>query len=348
MSAYAGPSPIPQSFGLGRRRFLPGVHPPDRRPRRRRDEHWRPQWGDGAPVRPERAEPACQRHQRRRPAVRPRRAGSRSARLFGQACGRNGWHSGTSYVTPEGRVIDTGNGNASHSEGQGWGMMAAQAANDARNLCHDPYTTGPSSNLGRRPVRPAARLALQADRRERRCQDLNNATDGDLFIAAALARAAGALEPAGLRRGGDAHRPAPSWAWSARRARARCCCPVPPDSRRRTASSSIHPTMHSPCSTTWPPLAPSPQWEALRQRRDRDDPAGPLRQVDAAAGLAARGPGRRVRWTSRRAGRRASPGTRSGFRCTCRVGRHRRRAGAWSRSAATGPVRRRRRRPGRT
>ena len=34
------------------------------------------------------------------------------------------------FITPEGRVIDTGNGNASHSEGQGWGLMGAQAADD--------------------------------------------------------------------------------------------------------------------------------------------------------------------------------------------------------------------------
>lgn len=34
------------------------------------------------------------------------------------------------FVTAQGRVVDTGNGNISHSEGQGYGMLLAVAAND--------------------------------------------------------------------------------------------------------------------------------------------------------------------------------------------------------------------------
>ena len=91
------------------------------------------------------------------------------------------------YVTPEGRVIDTGNGNASHSEGQGWGLMGAQAADDQETFAQLLEWT--THNLRRRPTdvlhawryRPSDANPVS---------DLNNATDGDLFIASALARAA--------------------------------------------------------------------------------------------------------------------------------------------------------------
>jgi len=91
------------------------------------------------------------------------------------------------YITPEGRVIDTGNANASHSEGQGWGMMGAQACDDRESFARIFEWT--SHNLQRRPYdclhawryRPGDANPVA---------DLNNATDGDLFIAAALARAA--------------------------------------------------------------------------------------------------------------------------------------------------------------
>ena len=34
------------------------------------------------------------------------------------------------YMAPEGRIVDTGNGGISHSEGQGYGMLLAEAAGD--------------------------------------------------------------------------------------------------------------------------------------------------------------------------------------------------------------------------
>ena len=34
------------------------------------------------------------------------------------------------FMAPDGRIIDTGNRNISHSEGQGWGMLMALAADD--------------------------------------------------------------------------------------------------------------------------------------------------------------------------------------------------------------------------
>ncbi len=90
-------------------------------------------------------------------------------------------------ITPDGRVVDTGNGGVSHSEGQGWGLMAAQAANDpqtfARLLAWTTQTLQcrGSDSLHAWRFRPGAPEPVA---------DLNNATDGDLFIAAALARAA--------------------------------------------------------------------------------------------------------------------------------------------------------------
>ncbi len=91
------------------------------------------------------------------------------------------------YVTPEGRVLDTGNGNESHSEGQGWALMASQACDDpatfaillewtTHNLRCRPYDTLHAWRYRPRDANPVS--------------DMNNATDGDLFIAAALARAA--------------------------------------------------------------------------------------------------------------------------------------------------------------
>ncbi len=90
------------------------------------------------------------------------------------------------YVTPEGRVVDTGNGNVSHSEGQGWGLLAAQACDDQASF--ETILAWTVSHLARR------RDSLHAWRFRPNdvdpVGDLNNATDGDLYIAAALSRAA--------------------------------------------------------------------------------------------------------------------------------------------------------------
>ncbi len=140
-----------------------------------------PRWGDGAPLRVERANPPADAAVSL-PAPAVPRIQVHSAAL------RQDWLAFRHlYVTPEGRVIDTGNGNASHSEGQGWGLMAAQAADDpdtfarlldwtTRNLRRRPYDVLHAWRYKPGDANPVA--------------DLNNATDGDLFIAAALARAA--------------------------------------------------------------------------------------------------------------------------------------------------------------
>ncbi|HVY13839.1 MAG TPA: glycosyl hydrolase family 8 [Rhodopila sp.] len=89
------------------------------------------------------------------------------------------------FVSPDGRVIDTGNGGVSHSEGQGWGMLFAVAAQDEATFTQIAKWT--SGNL----ARPSD--ALHAWRfvpgAKRQAGDRNNATDGDIFIASALARA---------------------------------------------------------------------------------------------------------------------------------------------------------------
>ena len=178
--------PGSEASGLGRRRFLPGfalltaglgagV------------TTMGPRWGDGAPVRPDRvpgppAGLAAPSVSISVPALPPRPVHVHSARL------RQDWLAFRHrYVTPEGRVIDTGNGNTSHSEGQGWGMMAAQAADDADTFAMIHQWT--TQNLRRRPYdRLHAWRYKPTDANP--VMDLNNATDGDLFIAAALARAA--------------------------------------------------------------------------------------------------------------------------------------------------------------
>jgi endoglucanase len=138
-----------------------------------------PDWGSGAPQRLP-AAPVM-------PALRPISLAPRAPVLYGPA-DRVEWQAfARAYVTPEGRVIDTGNGNVSHSEGQGWGLMAAQAADDQEGFASILAWT--THNLQKRPYdrlhawryRPADAVPVA---------DLNNATDGDLFIAGALARAA--------------------------------------------------------------------------------------------------------------------------------------------------------------
>jgi endoglucanase len=88
-------------------------------------------------------------------------------------------------VAEDGRVIDNGNGGVSHSEGQGWGLIFAAAFDDRATFERIYQWT-------RRALRHPdnalhAWRFVPADRPQ--VGDLNNATDGDIFIAAGLARA---------------------------------------------------------------------------------------------------------------------------------------------------------------
>ncbi|SON58086.1 Minor endoglucanase Y precursor [Hartmannibacter diazotrophicus] len=89
------------------------------------------------------------------------------------------------FVTEEGRVLDDSNGDISHTEGQGYGMLLAAFADDRATfdrLWHWTKTT-----LG---VRGDGLFAWRYDPREGNpISDPNNATDGDLLIAWALGAA---------------------------------------------------------------------------------------------------------------------------------------------------------------
>jgi endoglucanase len=89
------------------------------------------------------------------------------------------------FVTPEGRVVDTGNGHVSHSEGQGFAMVLAEWADD--RAAFERLLAWTRGNLSR------PRDALFAWRwqpgRPVPVEDLNSATDGDIMIAWALLRA---------------------------------------------------------------------------------------------------------------------------------------------------------------
>lgn len=92
------------------------------------------------------------------------------------------------FVSPDGRVIDTGNGNVSHSEGQGFGMILAFSAQDRATFASMWSWT--KTHLSRTDT---GLLAWRFDPSQSDpVKDPNNATDGDLLIAWALLRAAGA------------------------------------------------------------------------------------------------------------------------------------------------------------
>lgn len=86
------------------------------------------------------------------------------------------------FVLPEGRLVDTGNGGVSHSEGQGWGLMFSAAFDDRASF--DRILSWTRRVLKRRTdqlhawrFRPTAPVAVD---------DPNNATDGDLYIIQGL------------------------------------------------------------------------------------------------------------------------------------------------------------------
>ena len=87
-----------------------------------------------------------------------------------------------SYVR-QGRVIDWQQNGVSHSEGQGWGLLLAQAAGDRDAF--EQLEAWTSANLAVRQDRLMAWRNTPADGQI----DWRNATDGDLFRAWALLRA---------------------------------------------------------------------------------------------------------------------------------------------------------------
>jgi endoglucanase len=93
------------------------------------------------------------------------------------------------YLSAQGRIVDTGNGGISHSEGQGIGMLLAAHYHD--RAAFDLIWLWTRDNLQIRGDGLAGwKWVPQAgDGAAGSLADRNNATDGDLFIAWALCRA---------------------------------------------------------------------------------------------------------------------------------------------------------------
>lgn len=92
----------------------------------------------------------------------------------------------TRFLLPEGRVVDTGNGGISHSEGQGWALFCAERCGDRASF--DRLLDWTQQALRRPDDRLHAWRHVPGAAQTR--SDRNNASDGDLFIAAALLLAA--------------------------------------------------------------------------------------------------------------------------------------------------------------
>jgi endo-1,4-beta-D-glucanase Y len=88
------------------------------------------------------------------------------------------------FVTAEGRVVDNANGGISHSEGQGYAMLIAERLDDRPTF--ETIWRWTQSNL---LVRGDGLAAWRWSPETPHVADHNNATDGDLLIAWALAEA---------------------------------------------------------------------------------------------------------------------------------------------------------------
>lgn len=89
------------------------------------------------------------------------------------------------FVSQDGRIVDNANGAASHSEGQGYGLLLALEAGDS--AAFDTIWRWTVDHLRKRPD---ALLAWKWDPQKQDVADLNNASDGDILVAWALTRAA--------------------------------------------------------------------------------------------------------------------------------------------------------------
>ena len=89
------------------------------------------------------------------------------------------------FISNDGRVIDNGNANVSHSEGQGYGMLLAVAAKDRPTF--EKLWKWTQQHLAKRSDDLFA--WRWNPNTSPKIADKNNATDGDLLIAWALGRA---------------------------------------------------------------------------------------------------------------------------------------------------------------
>ncbi len=94
----------------------------------------------------------------------------------------------TRFIEDDGRIVDNANGNISHSEGQGYGLLLALAAND--RVTFEKIWTFTFTEL---LIRDDGLAAWKWDPSAKpRVTDRNNATDGDILLAYALAKAGAA------------------------------------------------------------------------------------------------------------------------------------------------------------
>lgn len=105
---------------------------------------------------------------------------------LGTQAGEGGWEQYKArFMLPDGRIIDTGNNNVSHTEGQGFAMLLAVYNND--RLSFDKLWQWTRTHLYRKDI------GLFSWRYEPGLPDpvadKNTATDGDIFIAWALLEA---------------------------------------------------------------------------------------------------------------------------------------------------------------
>ncbi|RVT95876.1 glycosyl hydrolase family 5 [Rhodovarius crocodyli] len=118
-------------------------------------------------------------------------AGAASLPAAAQARPRpaTGWETfKTRFLTPEGRIIDTANGNVSHSEGQAWGLLLAVRHQDRQAF--DQILQWTHRRLGLRGDGLLAwRFRPGPGPGGGVVDDLNNATDADLYFAWALTEA---------------------------------------------------------------------------------------------------------------------------------------------------------------
>lgn len=91
----------------------------------------------------------------------------------------------SSFLDPSGRIVDNGNGNISHSEGQGYGLLLAFLADEPADF--EQIWSFTRRELLLRDDGLAAWKWSPTDTPH--VTDINNATDGDILIAYALARA---------------------------------------------------------------------------------------------------------------------------------------------------------------
>lgn len=86
------------------------------------------------------------------------------------------------FLSPEGRIVDNGNAGISHSEGQGYGLLLAAKAGDAKRF--ETLWRWTQRTL---MVRQDGLAAWKWDPAGKGVVDPNNATDGDVLIAWGLA-----------------------------------------------------------------------------------------------------------------------------------------------------------------